>query len=69
MYGPQDHEECHGCGATLIATPHCPNCEPEEAALHNKQPESIDDDDDDDDDDYDPAWESERRLRMMEGWG
>jgi len=65
-YGPQDHEECSGCGATLIATPFCPNCEPEQAAMHNAKPN---DEDEDEDEGYDAAWESERRLRMMEGWG
>ena len=25
-----EHDECHSCGATLINTPFCPNCEGEE---------------------------------------
>jgi hypothetical protein len=59
MFGPRDHDECRECGATLIATPVCPGCHPEEASPPAPEPEE----------DYDAAWESERFLRYAEGWG
>lgn len=63
FYGPRDHEECPYCGATLIDSV-CP-CETDEDEW------DFDDEDfeEEEEEEYDAAWESEARLRYMEGWG